>query len=96
MASGQGRIPAVEVMLNTPYIRKLIHEGKTLELLPQIEEGRHWGMQSFNQALYDLVKNSRVTFEDAMTYATSPEELKLMIDGIRSGVKKEPEGYLAG
>ncbi len=94
MAGGQGRIPAVEVLINTPYIRKLIHEGKTLELLPQVEEGRHWGMQSFNQALFDLVKGRRITVEDAMAYATSPEELKLMLEGIHSGVRKENEGYV--
>ena len=88
MASGQGRAPAVEIMVNTPYIRKLLHEGKTLELLPQIEEGRHWGMQTFNQSLYDLVRARKITLEDALSYATSPEELKLMIEGIRSGVKK--------
>lgn len=93
-ASGQGRIPACEVLINTPYIRKLIHEGKTLEILPQIEEGRHWGMQSFNQALFDLVRSRKVTYEDAMTYATSPEELKLMIEGIRSGSNKQSEGYM--
>lgn len=93
MASGHGRIPAVEILVNTPYIRKLINEGKTLELLPQIEEGRHWGMQSFNQALFDLIKARRITYEDAMAYATSPEELKLLVEGITSGTRK---GNMAG
>jgi twitching motility protein PilT len=92
MSTGQGRIPAVEIMINTPYIRKLLHEGKTLELLPQIQEGRHWGMQSFNQALFELVKTRRILLDDAMAYASSPEELKLLIEGIHSGVRKQTEG----
>ncbi len=89
LSAGQGRIPAIEILINTPFIRKLIHEGKTLELLPQIEDGRHWGMQSFNQSLYELVRSRKITYEDAMTYATSPEELKLLIEGVTSGTRQQ-------
>ncbi len=84
--TGNGRVPSCEILVSTPTIKKLLNEGKTLELLPTIEEGGHWGMQSFNQALYKLIAEGQITEETAMTYATSPEELRLMVSGIRSGV----------
>lgn len=85
---GNGRIPAVEVMVSSPLIKKLLNEGRTIELLPTIEEGKHWGMQSFNQSLYKLITADLVSYEDALNYATSPEELKLMVEGITSGTSK--------
>ncbi|MDK2970431.1 MAG: twitching motility protein PilT [Candidatus Sumerlaeota bacterium] len=88
---GVGRVPAVEVMIGTPLVKKLINEGKTLELLPAIEDGGHWGMQSFNQSLYWLIKNEIVKYEDALQYATSPEELRLMVEGITTGTRKEQQ-----
>ena len=86
-ASGRGRIPAVELMVATPTIKKLLHEGKTLELTKFIEGGREFGMQTFNQALYDLFARKLIKLEDAMAYATSPAELRLMVEGIASGIK---------
>ncbi len=82
-----GRVPAVETLVATPFIKKLLNEGKTLEILPAIEEGGHWGMQSFNQALHTLIQKDLVAMDMAMTYATSPEELRLMVEGITSGVR---------
>lgn len=86
-ASGKGRVPALEIMIGTPTIRKLLHEGKTLELPQHIEMGRQVGMQTFNQALYDLYMKKMIKLEDAMSYATSPAEFRLMVEGIASGVK---------
>lgn len=85
--NGNGRVPAVEILIGTPTVKKLLNEGKTMELLPAIQEGGHWGMQSFNQSLYGLIKNKMVTMETAMTYATSPEELRLLCEGITSGTR---------
>lgn len=87
LASGHGRIPAVEVMISTPTIRKLLHEGKTLELSQHIEAGAHAGMQTFNQALLQLFRTKKIRMEDALMYATSPDEFRLMAEGIASGVK---------
>lgn len=84
---GQGRVPACEILISTPLIKKLLNEGKTMELLPNIMEGAHWGMQSFNQALHKLIVTDMISYETALTYATSPEELKLMVEGIASGTK---------
>lgn len=86
-ASGKGRIPAVEIMISTPLIRKLLHEGKTLELPQYIEQGAHVGMQTFNQSLLKLYQAKMVTMDDALAYATSPDEFRLMAEGIASGVK---------
>lgn len=91
--NGNGRIPACEILIATPLIKKLLNEGKTLELLPALEEGSHWGMQSFNQALHKLIQENKVTFESAVAYATSPEELRLMVEGITSGVRNVHTGY---
>ncbi len=86
-SGGNGRVPACEVLIGTPMVKKLLNEGKTMELLPVIEEGEHWGMQSFNQALFTLIQEKLVDNDTAMAYATSPEELRLMVEGITSGVR---------
>lgn len=87
LSSGKGRIPAVETMIATPMIRKLLHEGKTLELAQHIEQGAHVGMQTFNQSLLGLYKSKRISMEEALQFATSPDEFRLMAEGIASGVK---------
>ena len=87
LSSGKGRIPAVETMIATPMIRKLLHEGKTLELSQHIEQGAHVGMQTFNQSLLGLYKSKRISMEEALQFATSPDEFRLMAEGIASGVK---------
>ncbi|MCC6547545.1 PilT/PilU family type 4a pilus ATPase [Candidatus Sumerlaeota bacterium] len=84
---GSGRVPACEILVATPLIKKMLNEGKTLELLPAIQEGDHWGMQSFNQALFKLIAQDLVSTETAMSYATSAEELKLLVEGITSGTR---------
>lgn len=88
----EGRIPACEVLVATPLVRKLLNEGKTMELLPNIEDGVHWGMQSFNQALHKLIVGKYIEYETALAYATSPEELRLMVEGITSGNKDIKHG----
>lgn len=92
LASGRGRIPAVEVMVSTPIIKKLLHEGKTLELPQHIEAGAHVGMQTFNQALLALYRSKKIKLEDALIYATSPDEFRLAADGIATGVRAREMG----
>jgi twitching motility protein PilT len=87
VATGNGRIPAVEVMIATPTIKKLVFEGKTLELHQHIEAGAHVGMQTFNQSLLTLYRRKAIRMEEALTYATSPDEFRLMAEGIASGVR---------
>lgn len=80
---GTGRIPACEVMLFTPTISRLIREGKILEMPEAMEEGLIFGMQSFNQALVKLVREGKVSEEDAMDYADSKDEFLLALKGIK-------------
>lgn len=77
-----GRIPACEIMLSTPTIKKFIVEGKTNQLISVIEDGRLFGMQSFNQALTDWLKKSVISQESALNFASNPDELALKLKEI--------------
>jgi len=80
-----GRIPACEVMLATPTVRKLIMEGKTNQLSTAIESGEHYGMQSFNQSLRKWLKDSVITKESALAFASNADELELQLKEILPG-----------
>jgi len=80
---GTGRIPAYEVMLLTPTVSRLIREGKIREIPEFIEEGAIFGMQSFNQSLVNLVKEGKITEEEALRFADSREEFSLALKGIK-------------
>lgn len=80
---GCGRIPAYEVMLLTPTISRLIREGKSLEIPQFIEEGAVFGMQSFSQSLIKLVKEGKITEEEASRFSDNKEEFALALKGIR-------------
>lgn len=86
-ATGRGRVPATEVMIVTPTIKKLLYEGKTLDLRPYIADGGHIGMMTFDQSLLALYLDKRITLDEALANATSPDEFRLAADGISSGVK---------
>jgi twitching motility protein PilT len=74
--------PAQEIMINTPVVRKMIEENRLDKLPAAIETGRDDGMQSFNQALYDMVKAGRITKEQALEKATNAQALEMMFQGI--------------
>jgi pilus retraction protein PilT len=75
-------IPAVEIMFNTPTVRKLIQRNQLDVLSAAIETGRDDGMQTFNQAIYDLIKSGIVTEAQAMRFASNPESLRMNLKGI--------------
>jgi twitching motility protein PilT len=81
-ASAGGVVPAVEIMLNSPTVRKLIEENRLDKLSAAIETGTDEGMQTFNQALYKLVKAKLITEEEALAKATNPEALNMNFRGI--------------
>jgi twitching motility protein PilT len=85
--STQGRVPAIEVMVNTPMIKKLLLEGRTPELVEHIAEGEYYGMQTFNRSLIQLIQQNLISQEVALAYATSPEELRLALEGVGTGIK---------
>jgi twitching motility protein PilT len=78
-----GRIPACEIMLLTPTISRLIREGKIWEIPQFIDDGGVFDMQSFNQSLIKLVKDGKVSEEDAASFADNRDEFLLTLRGIR-------------
>ena len=75
----KGRVPAVEIMLNTPLIADLIFKGNIPEIREVMKRSREQGMQTFDQALFDLHEAERITYEDALRYADSVNDLRLQI-----------------
>jgi twitching motility protein PilT len=86
-ADGKGRVPAVEVMIVTGAIRERIVNPELTHEIPQfIEKGYEvYGSQTFDQSLYELWKRGLITKEDAIKYATKPDDLKLKMEGIIAG-----------
>jgi len=87
IATGKGRVPATEILVVTPIIKKLLYEGKTLELRDYIAQGGHIGMMTFDQSLLALYNQKLITMDEAMSHASSPDEFRLAAEGISSGVK---------
>jgi twitching motility protein PilT len=81
-AFGGGVVPAVEVMINTPMVRKLLEKDQLDKLPAAIETGRDDGMQSFNQSLLGLVNAGTITEEDALNAASNPDALRMNLKGI--------------
>jgi twitching motility protein PilU len=79
-ASDGGRIPAVEVLLNTPYISELIRKGEFGGIKEVMEKGAAIGMQTFDQCLHELYKDDLVTMEDALNFADSRSNLEWQIN----------------
>jgi twitching motility protein PilU len=76
---GKGRVAAVEIMLNTPLISDLINKGEVTELKELMKRSRELGMQTFDQALFDLYENNLITYNDAIRNADSVNDLRLQI-----------------
>ncbi|MGH7336686.1 MAG: type IV pilus twitching motility protein PilT [Myxococcota bacterium] len=84
-ADGVGRVPAAEVMIVTGYIRECIeNKEKTKYIREQIALGTsQYGMQTFDQSLFQLYKTGLITLEEAMKRATNPDEFKLRLAGVQ-------------
>jgi twitching motility protein PilT len=78
-ADGNGRVAAVEIMVVTPTIAKLIEDGHFGQLSAAITEGEYWGMQTINQCLVKFVKKGWVTEDMACINAGNLTELKQML-----------------
>ena len=76
---GKGRVAAVEIMLNTPLVSDMIFKGEVGELKELMKRSREHGMQTFDQALFDLFEAGLVTYEDALRNADSVNDLRLNI-----------------
>src|SRR5207302_3399572 len=77
-----GIIPALEILRNTPTVRALLEENRLEKLPAAIETGGEDGMQTFNQALYNLVKERKITEKEALAKATNPQALEMNFKGI--------------
>ena len=76
---GKGRVAAVEILLNTPLISELIFKGEVAEMKDLMKRSRELGMQTFDQALFDLYECNQITLEDALRNADSVNDLRLQI-----------------
>jgi twitching motility protein PilU len=79
LREGKGRAAAVEVLLNSPLISDLIFKGEIHEIKEIMKKSRELGMQTFDQALFDLYEQGRISYEDALRFADSTNEVRLNI-----------------
>jgi len=79
MKDGKGRRAAIEILLNSPLISDLIFKGEVHEIKAIMAKSRELGMQTFDQALFDLYEAGEISYEDALRNADSVNELRLNI-----------------
>jgi len=77
--TGRGRVAAVEILLNSPLVADLIFKGEVSEIKELMKRSRELGMQTFDQALFDLYEKGLVSYEDAVRNADSVNDLRLQI-----------------
>jgi twitching motility protein PilU len=87
-----GLVPAVEVLLNTPYVSDLIQKGKIDTIKDAMEQSTEGGMQTFDQALFDLYKEGKISTQEAIKNADSKNNVGLQIRLYESDMGKQPQG----
>jgi len=92
-ADGQGRSPAVEVMITTPFIRDAIVDKEKTHLIHQaIASGTsQYGMQTFDQSIFGLYQQKLVTYDEALRWASNVDEFKLKVQGISTTAEETRE-----
>jgi len=75
---------AAEVLIVTPAIRNLIRDEKTEQIIISMQTGSKYGMQTMNMALYDLYVRHQISFQEALSASTDPDDLKRLLQ--RSGM----------
>ena len=75
----EGRVPAVEIMINSPMIADMIKDHRIDEIRSAIEKSIEWGMQTFDQSLFNLHEKDLITYEEAIKNAESENDLRLAI-----------------
>jgi twitching motility protein PilT len=83
-SDGKGRVPAVEVLITTPFIRDCIMDKDKTHLIPGaiVQGTSQYGMQSFDQSIFALLEQNLVSYEEAMRWVSNVDEFKLKIQGI--------------
>jgi twitching motility protein PilT len=82
--SGTGRVPAVEVMVVTPIIRKYILENTLGEISGVMKQGAYYGMQTYHQALVSLIQKGGISLETALEASSNPEEIMMAVRGVQT------------
>lgn len=86
-ASGVGRVPAVEIMVVTPSVRKYIQENALSEIGLVMKQGGYYGMQTFHQALVKLINAGEIALETALAASSNPEEVMMAMRGVQTGTE---------
>jgi twitching motility protein PilU len=86
----KGRIPAVELLLTSPYIADLIQKGEVHEIKEQMKKSKALGMQTFDQSLCELYERNEISQEDALRYADSKGEVQIAIRLTQRYQKTDP------
>ncbi len=76
---GNGRVAAIEILLNSPYVAELIKKGDIGSIKEVMEKSGDQGMQTFDRALFNLYQQGLINYADALHHADSPNDLRLMI-----------------
>ena len=79
---GKARIPAAEILLDTPRVKELLHEGKIRDIPKALREGAYFGTQTFNQSLKTFIERDLISIEEGLAASDSPEDLRLELRGI--------------
>jgi twitching motility protein PilT len=97
-ADGQGRCPAVEVLVTTPFIRDcIVDKEKTHLIQTAIAAGTsQYGMQTFDQSLLGLLRKNLVSYDEALRWATNVDEFKLKVQGIATASDEAQEQMARG
>ena len=82
-----GRIPAIEILVVTAHVRKLIEDNSSVGISQALAKGAFYGMQTFNQSLVKLYKDGLVSEAEILSAASNPDDVKLAIRGIEQEIK---------
>jgi twitching motility protein PilT len=85
-ADGKGRVPAVEILIATAMIKDCVTDPDKTKLIPDViaQGAVHYGMQTFDQSLFNLYSGGLITYEEALRQATNPDDFALRVKGIHS------------
>ena len=85
-ADGERRVPAVEVLTNTPGVARLIREQRVEEIMDLMKHSSDPGMKPFNRSLVDLYRSGLISYDVGQAYSSNPDEFRLMVQGMETGV----------
>jgi twitching motility protein PilU len=88
---GKGRAAAIEILLNSPFVAELIKKGDMGSIKEVMQKSNELGMQTFDQALFNLYQQGTINYADALHHADSPNDLRLMIK-----LKDKDQGGVGG